>query len=86
MSFGVGSLPARYRAVAAPAIVESNAVPSEPPICCDALTEADATPASSGWTPIVALLMEVDITSPSPAPTTTRAGRMRVVYEERTPI
>jgi len=40
------------------------------------LTVADATPASRASTPSVALLIDVEMTSPSPPPTTTSAGKM----------
>ena len=46
----------RWAVVAPAAIVESSAVPIEPPICWLVLTAAEATPASPRSTPSVALL------------------------------
>ncbi len=61
---------ARAVAVAVPAIEDSSAVPTEPPTCCIVFTVAEATPASCGSTPSVAVLIEVDIAVPMPRPMT----------------
>src|SRR6201996_593263 len=49
-------------------MLESSAVPTDPPTCCMVLTDADATPASCGWTPRGAVLIDVDIAVPRPSP------------------
>ena len=43
-------------------------MPSEAPICWEAATVADATPASSGRTLRAALFIEVENANPSPMP------------------
>jgi hypothetical protein len=42
------------------------------------LTVADATPASAGCTPSVAVLIAVENTNPRPMPSTSSAGRISV--------
>jgi hypothetical protein len=58
------------------AIVDSSAVPSAPPTCWQALTSAEATPASVAATPIVELFIAVAKMNPRPAPMTSRPGRI----------
>ena len=62
--------------VALAAIVESSAVPIEPPTCWLVLTVAEATPASWESTPRVPLLKVVGKIRPSPTPRASREGRM----------
>ena len=54
--------------VADTASVLSSAVPIEPPICCDVLTIADATPESWRGTPSVAVANDGATTRPKPRP------------------
>jgi hypothetical protein len=54
--------------------VLSTAVPIEPPTCWLVLTIADATPASEGSTPSVAVLIAGAKTRPRPTPITSSAG------------
>ena len=55
--------------------VLSSAVPTEPPICWAVLTVAEATPASAGATPLVAVAIDGAMISPNPAPMTSRPGQ-----------
>ena len=57
------------------AMVLSNAVPIEPPICWVVFTSADAAPASRGSTAAVALAIAGAKISPSPSPKTISPGR-----------
>jgi hypothetical protein len=54
----------------------SGAVPIEPPICCETLTVADATPASAAPTPRVPRLKHGANTKPRPIATSSSDGRI----------
>ena len=56
------------------AMVLSSAVPTEPPICWDEFTIAEATPARYGATPAVALAVAGAKISPSPRPSKMSPG------------
>ena len=49
-------------------MVLSTAVPTEPPTCCMVLTSAEATPASCGCTPAVAVFIDGAMTMPIAKP------------------
>ena len=70
---GAGVL-AAYELAALEASVLSSAVPIEPPICWPVLTIAEATPASRGSTPSVAVLIAGAMIRPRPRPMTIRPG------------
>ena len=55
-------------------MVLSRAVPIDPPTCWDVLTMAEATPASAGRTPRVAVLIDGAMTAPRPTPVMTSPG------------
>ena len=57
----------------------------EPPICWAVFTLADATPASCGSTPAVAVLIAGPKISPNPIPKMMRYGRTELAYELWTP-
>ena len=66
----------QYAVVRLPAPTElSSAVPIEPPICWEVLTIADATPASRGGMPWVAVANDGAIVSPKPMPIRISDGR-----------
>ena len=71
---GVGCLPARSCVVAVAARVLRSARPSDPPIWLVALTSPEATPASPGSTPRVAMSVAGAYRKPSPTPRTISAG------------
>ena len=56
------------------AIVLISAAPMEPPVCCVELTSALATPASSGSTPIRAVLLKDTNAMPMPRLMMSSAG------------
>ena len=64
----------RYDAVAVVAMVLISAAPMELPVCCVAFTSALATPASSGLTPISAVLDMATNAMPMPMLTMISAG------------
>src|SRR6195952_1780761 len=61
-------------------MLDSSAVPTDPPTCCMVFTDADATPASPGSTPRVAVLIDVDIAVPSPSPMRISGPRTPLAY------
>src|SRR5262245_46328450 len=59
----------QYAVVRLPAPTElSSAAPIDPPICWEVLTIAEATPASRGGIPCVAVANDGAIVSPKPTP------------------
>ena len=66
--------------------VESSATPSEPPVCCDVFTSAEATPASPAATPCVAVASDGGMISPNPTPHAMIPGRTAPTYEESASI
>ena len=52
----------------------SSAVPIEPPTCWEVLTIAEATPASRGGTPWVAVANDGAMVRPKPIPISTSDG------------
>jgi len=67
-----------WRAAALAKIVLSSAVPIEPPICCPVLSVAEATPASCGGTPNVAVFIDGAMVKPRP-----QAGRHQRAEDRR---
>src|SRR5207248_2946691 len=63
------------------AIVDSAAMPSAPPICCDVLNRPDARPASAGPTPASAAIEIGTNEKPSPTPTSRNPGRRSPRYD-----
>ena len=59
-------------------MVFSSAVPSEPPICCEVLTIAEATPASCASIPVVARFIAGMNAVPSPRPSSSWEGMTRL--------
>ena len=57
------------------AIVDSAAMPSAPPICCEVLNRPDARPASAGWTPARAAIEIGTNEKPIPSPDQQEAGQ-----------
>ena len=57
------------------AMVESAAIPSAPPICCDVLMRPDASPASAGSTPARAAIVIGTNEKPIPTPMSRNPGR-----------
>ena len=66
------------------AIVESAAMPSAPPICCDVLISPDARPISFSRTPASAAIEIGTNEKPSPTPTSRKPGSRSVRYEPST--
>jgi len=77
--------PASWLVTADAASVLSSAVPIEPPICCIVFTIAEATPASLGSTPKVAVAIAALKTSPRPKPMIMIPGRTWLTYAVPTP-
>ena len=57
------------------AIVDSAAMPSAPPICCDVLISPEASPASAGWTPASAAIEIGTKEKPMPSADEQEAGQ-----------
>ena len=70
---------ASWLVTAEAASVLNSAVPIDPPTCCIVLTIAEATPASLGCTPNVAVAIAELNTSPMPAPMTRIPGSTLVI-------
>jgi hypothetical protein len=66
---------ARESSVRDLAIVESAAMPSAPPICCDVLIRPDASPASDAFTPASAEIEIGTKENPIPTPMIRKPGR-----------
>ena len=56
------------------AIVESAAMPSAPPICCEVLIRPEASPASAGFTPASAAIEIGTNENPMPTPMIRKPG------------
>ena len=56
------------------AIVESAAIPSAPPICCEVLIRPEANPASAGWMPASAAIEIGTNENPMPTPMIRKPG------------
>src|SRR3954454_3824929 len=63
------------------AIVDSAAIPSAPPICCDVLIKPDAKPASAGWMPASAAIEIGTNEKPRPTATSRNPGNRSPRYE-----
>ena len=61
-------------------------LPTAPPTCWQALTRAEATPASAGCTPSVAAFMAVENMRPRPTPMSSMPGRTGHRYVVPAPI
>ena len=66
------------------AIVESTAMPSAPPICCDVLISPDASPASACLTPASAAIEIGTNENASPTPMSRKPGSRSPRYEPST--
>ena len=66
------------------AIVDSAAMPSAPPICCEVLISPDARPASAGCTPARAAIEIGTNEKPIPSPTSRKPGSRSPTYEPPT--
>lgn len=86
-SAGVGRLSAvaRNAVTEFAKIVLSSAGPSAPPTWRATFGRADATPASAGSAPWVAMFIVAPKTAPMPSPVTMSAGSTSAVYELCTP-
>ncbi len=76
--------PANASLVRDVAIVDSAAMPSAPPICCDVLISPDASPASVGCTPASAAIEIGTNENPRPTATNRKPGSRPVTYEPPT--
>src|SRR3954454_2332874 len=63
------------------AIVDSAAIPSAPPICCDVLIKPDARPASAGRMPASAAMEIGTNEKPRPTATSRKPGNRSPIYE-----
>src|SRR5262249_15789959 len=81
-----GEPDATASAVREVAIVESAAIPSAPPICCDVLMSPDARPASLDSTPASAAIEIGTNANPMPTATTRKPGTRSAAYEPSTEI
>ena len=66
------------------AIVDSAAIPSAPPICCDVLIRPEARPASAACTPASAAIEIGTNAKPMPTATSRKPGSRSVTYEPPT--
>ena len=66
------------------AIVDSAAMPSAPPICCEVLNRPEARPASAGWTPARAAIEIGTNEKPIPSPISRKPGSRSPRYEPST--